>query len=613
MPAPVAQGSSRTRDAFETTRLDTALQALADTLRDHSHPESGLWDPQDQSPTPPDHYGQISTALALTLLDGDHSIAARNALTAWQALPTRDRGHAPFNRFLLNLLADCKANKTGDPREASRLRGLARDCRLARGYPSNNWTLLARLCDLQEAPALRKGRAARRLLGLFDKWTTPDGAFIDYPAHPGRSRTGATPAAYHHKALFVAVMAAEYGEAEAWQPIVARLLQWSLQTWDGHGHVGGLGRSSHALFGDACLVASLILLGAGQSSARETATARMLHGILDRWQAQTRADGFIALNPADRSTAGCGYDPYMHLSVYNAWTAAIVSWARHRATQAERAPIPIDLRATQPFPAHDPHSEQFRVGNPATVFALVSGRGQPPQAFSRSAAELRYAGGVPLHMTWQGQPLCPAPARVSLKALQADPALAGWTPIFESEGVMFGLTDFDSCEVTQDERLVRVSLSGHPRALHRPPITGLPARALAALDWRLLGGQLGRQSALRRPRLEGIAAHLELTIHLDRPRITQRVVLDCAPGKSVRYLNPGGHAVTQSSITDYSLTTGPQDSGQIKPLSTADWLEAPMPSAIAGAIGRSLPAFELCKGRCATELVVKWASRGPTP
>ncbi|WP_028484250.1 hypothetical protein [Thioalkalivibrio sp. ALE17] len=588
--------------------LESALRQLTTALRDQICPGTGLRDPEDQAPSPADHYGQVAAALALTLQEGDDSMAARHALEAWRSLAPADRGHAPFNRFLLNLLAEHRALTTGNPHDAASLRALAGECSLAWRYPSNNWALLARLCELQEAPTRHRKRVARRLLHLLSDWSHHNGAFIDYPSHPDRARTGSTPAAYHHKALFVAVAAAEYDAANDWQPTVERLLQWSLQTWDGHGHVGGLGRSNHALFGDACLVASLILLGADQAQARATPAGRMLQGIVQRWQEQTRPDGFIALNPANQDATGTGWDTYMHLSVYNAWAAAIVAWARDRTARVDRTALRIDLRASEPTATDDSHAVQFRVGDPGAVFALVSGCGQPPQAFSRSEVELRYAGGIPLHVTWQGCPLCPAPVRISREALEGNAGLAGWTPIFETEGMLYGLTDFDSCEIERAEQTVRIRLSGQPRALLRPDASGLGPRALAALDWRLLGGALGRKAALHRPKLSPVTGQLEWTIHLDRPRIEQTLILEHRSGQVVRYLNPGGHALTRTVPTEASFLaeSGLAEQGQTS--STDGWLTTPLPSATADAIGRSLPPIELARGRYHAQLIVTWMS-----
>ncbi|AKJ93922.1 hypothetical protein TVD_00440 [Thioalkalivibrio versutus] len=586
--------------------LDLCLDTLAAALRTHIRPGCGLHDPVDEAPTPADHYGQTGAALALAILDGPDSQTWRRPLEAWETLPAQQTGHAPFNRFLLNLLAEHLERSGARASEVAHSRTLAQGCKLARRYPSNNWTLLARLCELQEANGKAEPRAHARLRGLLDRWTTPSGAFVDYPARPGTPARGATPAAYHHKALFVAVMAAELGEPEAWRPTIERLLRWSLYVWDGHGHAGGLGRSSHALFGDACMVASLLLLGAATDAHQDTASGRMLSGLLGRWSDQIRPDGFLALNPADTAISGTGWDPYMHLSVYNAWAAAIVAWARCRTNRPGREhAVHLDaLEAAQP--AHM-GTEFLRAGTPSATLALVATHGQPPQAFSRDAVELRYAGGVPLHVTWQGNVLCPAPARIPVKALLDAPALAGWTPMFLIDGRLFGLTDFEQCESEASEERLRVTLSGHPRPLLRLADTSLPARTLAALDWRLLDGALGRRAALRRAPYRDVVGTVTLIISLKKPCIVQRLNLEYRGRQGLPLLNPGGHAVTDTRRVNRGFRQAVN--GAQHDYSSGDWHETPLPSAIAGGMAFCQSPESILKGTYMSELTLEWPSR----
>ncbi|WP_019627633.1 hypothetical protein [Thioalkalivibrio sp. AKL10] len=586
--------------------LGLCLDTLAAALRAHTRPGVGLYDPVDEAPTPADHYGQTGAALALAILDGPDSRTWRYPLEAWETVPAQQIGHAPFNRFLLNLLAGHLERSGAPASEVTQIRGSAQECKLARLYPSNNWTLLARLCELQEANGKAGSRAHARLRGLLDCWTTPSGAFVDYPARAGTPARGATPAAYHHKALFVAVMAAELGEPEAWQPTIERLLRWSLYGWDGYGHAGGLGRSSHALFGDACLVASLLLLGAGSDAHQDTAPGRMLRGLLGRWSGQIRPDGFLALNPADTTLSGTGWDPYMHLSVYNAWAAAVVAWARGRARRPEREHA-VHLEAfgsTQPARTG---LELLRAGSASAAFALVSTHGQPPQGFSRDAVELRYAGGVPLHMTWEGQVLCPAPVRIPAQALLDAPALAGWTPVFLIDDRLFGLTDFEHCESQASEESLQITLSGHPRPLLRLAGTSFPARALAALDWRLLDGAMGRRAALQRHPSREVAGTLTLIISLKRPCLIQRLELEHDGQRPVTLLNPGGHAVTDVRLAKRCFQQ--ELNGATPDRSPGDWHEAPLPSAIAGGRGLCQNPETIPKGTYTSELILEWPTR----
>ncbi|WP_018881898.1 MULTISPECIES: hypothetical protein [unclassified Thioalkalivibrio] len=586
--------------------LDQCINRLTAALRANTQPRVSLYDPVDEAPTPRDHYGQTATALALAIQEGPSSGFWRHPLEAWEALPAHQTGHAPFNRFLLNLLAEHLEQSGASASEVSHIRRLARRCKLSRGYPSNNWTLLARLCELQEANGNARIRAHARLRGLFDRWITPSGAFVDYPAHPGIPAHGATPAAYHHKALFVAVMAAEYGNQDVWKPIIKRLLTWSLYIWDGHGHVGSLGRSSHALFGDACLVASLLLLGAAEDRHPKTAPGRMLEGVLARWAHQIRPDGFLGLNPADTAKPGTGWDDYMHLSVYNAWAAALVAWSRGQAGRTERDRI-FPLEECESAPPTCDGLEILRVGDPSGTLALVSARGQPPQGFSRDTVELRYAGGIPLHVTWQGKVLCPAPVRIPAKTLLETPALAGWTPIFLIDGQLFGLTDFERCETDASKEYLQITLWGRPRPLLRPAEKGLPKRALAALDWRLLGGALGRRAALQRHAFRPLAATLSLTISLRRPRLSQRLELEYDGQHPVTYLNPGGHTMTGLPMAKHSFQW--ETKGTPKGHPSNEWLERALPSAIAGGRGVCQSPERIAKGSCRSELILEWPAR----
>ena len=572
--------------------LDEVLERLRLALREQVRPESGLMDPADGRATPPDHYGQTAAALALRLLEPPGSEAWRIPFAAWQAVPDAAIGHAPFNRFILDLLAQHlqSCGQAGDALRAVRYAGR---CRLRRRYPSNNWTLLARLCELLEAEGRKRRSKSTQLRRLFDRWLTPASGFVDYPARPGSPPRGATPIAYHHKALFVAVIASEYSADEAWRPLIERLLGWSIQVWDGHGHVGGFGRSTHALFGDACLVASLLLLGAADAAARDTVPACMLRGVLQRWSGQFRADGLLGLNPADVDQPGGGWDGYMHLSVYNAWAAAIVAWARDRAAAMPRSETQLaQLRDLMPGPM-DAEADVLRLGQPQAMLALVGARGQPPQAFSRAEVELRYAGGTPFHMIWQGRVLCPAPIRVERETLRHNPALAGWTPIFEAKGILYGLTDFETFHREELDDAVLITLQGRASALLRPPPVGRLARVLAGLDWRFLGGAMGRSAALSREQLPGLHGTVTLAISHRHPRITQEVHLNYRGEAPVTYLNPAGHAVTMAPLVNrdvqFDLHKRPTHASPAAEV----WQECAMPSAIPEGIGLCLPAISI--------------------
>ncbi|MCK7583181.1 MAG: hypothetical protein MZV65_51590 [Chromatiales bacterium] len=279
-------------------------------------------------------------------------------------------------------------------------------CRLARHYPSNNWSLLAQTCRLIEAEPRSRHTQLKHFCAQIDRWTTSDGAFIDYPVRP--NNIGATPMTYHHKALFLAAVAAHWCDDSILEPRIQCLLDWLPVCWDGDDGIAGFGRSSQALFADACLLAALTLLRFPVDG--DGLAARIIQGIQRRLSRQRRADGFYALNPASLAGGQRGWDPYMVLTVYNAWFAAIVAWSLQYSAKSSPprclASLTLNesscLYGQQARGRHKPEhglaqnsSGILKIKSKGGLTVLFSACGQPPQAFSRTAAEFRYSGGLP--------------------------------------------------------------------------------------------------------------------------------------------------------------------------------------------------------------------------
>jgi hypothetical protein len=420
--------------------------------------------------------------------------------------------------------------------------------------------------------------------------------------------------AYHHKALFVASVAAWQTGDQRWAPILTKLLDWALLSWDGDGCVGGFGRSNHALFGEACLLAALLLIGAAQPERRERLPGRMFAGVLRRWRHQVRADGLLWLTPADAATptqpqpkTRSGWDEYMHLSVYNAWTAAILAWARQLTTHAER-PAVLDALSL-PSASHglrtDPSAGLLRVESQTGCCALVSTRGQPPQAFRRAEVEGRYSGGLLFHLRAWDRYLVPPPVRLPVDTLLQQPALAGWMPVFAVGDLLYGLTDFDHIEVQWSQAVLSILAEGQPLALTRPPARGLTGRLLAALDWRLLGGRLGRRQALQRPALAGVSGQLRLRLDLNRDHLTltHRLTLDNAQAETIRYLNPAGHALIADALPDQHRITGADQTE----VDAAAMTPVPLPTTLAGGQGYCQSSAILPPGRSTHGIELGWS------
>ena len=606
-----------------------------------------LWDPVIQNASPRDHYAQTSAALAYFVDRGDRRDCGLGALDAWLKLSKEQRGHLPFNRFLLLLLREEVSHHARSEGIVQRINSGLQQCGLKRRYASNNWSLLAQACRLIEASVypgtpqesrpngarvaqVRKPRPRQlvEFCNLLDLWTTREGAFIDFPARPGPS-LAATPFTYHHKALFLAVVAAWFYDDTALTPRIQKLLDWSVVCWDGGGYAGGLGRSTHALYGDACLLATLVLLGCDGRNGHAGVMGRMASGVIQRLEHQRRDDGLYWLNPAG-ADGRPAWDSYMYLSVYNAWLAAIVGWAN--LTVANRS-IPACLRpiSTPPSPPYGYRDSQtstppLRLEHAArTVIpkaqaapvlkretthltVLISTQGQPPQSFGRSDIELRYSGGVPFHVTAGHRIVVPPPCRVGVVELRRSPALAGWTPILVHRDRLFGLSEFDSVELEDTPNEFRLLLTGRPVPLNRHSSGGLLDRALGSLDWRLLRGAIGRRQALHRRRDSDVSARLSVSIGRQEATLSTKLTLENRSNSPVEFLNPAGHSLVLGVAPKHRAASSARGESTI--IATA-WQSHKLPSPIPGAFGYCLPALELRKGISDFSLQIGWETKPP--
>ena len=545
--------------------LDRLQAGLIAGLAAQITPGRGLHDPHSRQTTPPDHYGQTSAALALAAHDRALWPTARDAFDAWCAIDDASTGHLPFNRLLLRLLGRVAADTAVPTTEAAPIHTAAARCTLQRRYPSNNWTLLAQTCRLIEAPERERAKRARHLNGLLDRWTTTAGAFIDFPERPGKRFS--TPIAYHHKALFLAALAAWFHDDPALAHHAKRMLDWLVHCWDPAGYAGGLGRSNHALFGDGCLLGALILLGfdTDEPASPITALARRLEG-------QRRPDGLLWLTPSGTESGDASWDGYMHLSVYNAWAAAVIAVARHLRRHATH---PHQDRALTWIGAahgcfHDAEAGILYLRTSAGLNAMITTHGQPPQSFSREEADFRYSGGLIAHLSAHGVPLVAPPVRCHRSQLLATPALAGWTPVLQHRGALYALTDFEQVTVDGDDSRVSIALAGQPVALTRNPPRSLLQKIVGALDWRLLRGRIGRRASLDRPRLRSVSATLSIVLSANDATVSVDFRFDPLAAAELRLTNPGGHNLITTQSAD-----GP-------------WQTSPFGSSLPHAIGRCL-------------------------
>ena len=531
-------------------------------------------DPSSGAAAPPDHYAQTFAALALHYQPeaGDW----RLALEHWLALPAARRGHEPFNRLALLLLRRALADDPASGRAERQLveQGLRR-CRTRRRYAANNWALLSDVCALGEARGrIRRAHARARLLRHLERWQTAAGGFIDFPRRPHPAGRGiATPVAYHCKLVLCLWLACCLApeDAELARPL-ARGLGWLRLVAAGEGGwLAGLGRSTHALYADACLLTvlwGLLEVGGAQGriaqevqdavegAADGIAPGTLFSGVVARLAGQRRGDGLLDLNPTGaEGEAGC-WDPYMHVTVYNAWAAGLWAavqeghpWLRAPA-EGGQPPLSVSgpgqykkasahAQARSPVLLQDPEAGLAHVETGGAGWVL-STRGQPVQGYSARRVDLRQAAGVPVHAEIGGRSALPAGCLLPVDRLIGAPWLAGWTPLVEQDGQLYAMLRLEEVAVETTERGVRMGGRGAPVAAHRLMGRGMLSRALEAADWRWLGRARARRQALVPPRLAEHEWHV--AVELTGSSIQHRLTLIGSPSSRARLLNPRGAA-----------------------------------------------------------------------
>lgn len=525
----------------EQERLSSLVSEVRSGLV-HGLDSSGvLVDACQNASTPVDHYAPVFLALALQV--AGEPVPANRLLEHWAGVPGKRRGHEPFNRLGLGLIDSLEGMADHPVVDARRAL-----CPLRRRYPSNNWSLLAQALRVREAAGpVAVRRQQRRMLGMTRRWTTAAGGFIDFPARPDPERGIATPIAYHLKyllCLHIALSRAPHPELEA---ALLRGLDWLRLFLTDGGYCGGFGRSNHALFGDACLLAVLHGLlrrpdGLGPDAAAEV--LRVARNVRQRLERQRREDGLLWLTPGGGCGEAAGWDGYMFLSVYNAWFAGLLSATLNGHPWLTGASLPDWAPGwTAPPGIHEDREAGLLRFRGERVDAQISTGGQAIQGFGRSITDLRQAALCPFHVEVDGRPVVAPPPRVGKDALVNRPAVAGWTPIVEAAGGLFGMTRLGSVTVESRASGVALTGSGAPRRLTRPPERTWRDRLRATLDWRLLGGHLGRQQGVRPPSLPG--CRWEALLEIDDAAASFRCQLFLQPiavNDPPRWLNPAGSA-----------------------------------------------------------------------
>jgi hypothetical protein len=315
---------------------------IAEYLRANQDERGTIFDVIDNEFTPLGQYGITFYALSAFLIyrntgDAGWYESGSRAISfyldnAEADVERADRGHKEFND--LAILKIFELLKSFDSAEAlgrkveSYVRGRIPDVADLKVRIPNNWMSMRAACCAIKSK-LFPGGPDNEGRWLFEKYVLgvqlKDGFFYDCPPVTGLERAE-TPLVYHAKICAMLAMGYEvYGSAEMLRALL-RGLDVFAEFIAPDGECCYYGRTNNGVFGYAGAVYAYqrtagYLADGDRRKARYAGISNLLSGWIKKWQLP---DGHVAIAPNSHESEKMGWDVYMHGTVYNAYTAAML-------------------------------------------------------------------------------------------------------------------------------------------------------------------------------------------------------------------------------------------------------------------------------------------------
>lgn len=446
-------------------------RSITHFLKSCQRPNGTLYDEIDQGITPDNHYAHTFHSLALIQLyqltnDITYLRSAEKALIYYFALPEKKRGHRELNNLAVlwirskfgNQLAEMKVNL--EDRIEEYIGNMKFDSDLTENL-SNNWTAIKAGCYALRYSilSLLEDRAeAKRLMHNFVlRCQLDDGLFYDWPPR-AMAESCATPLAYHAK---ICMMLLEYYKCLREKPVLKAAVKGlrALSHFIAEdGETFYFGRSNNALFGYASAIyayeeASSLLNREKQEASQFRICAGRLLDFITKWQSQ---DGHISITPNGEERIKCGWDEYMHNTVYNAYAAALLLMLPNKNTLKEKK---TSIKPEENFYAEHSGLLVIRRRN---FFLCLSTHGQSiphDTLFSDS----RYYGMNIQCLKIRGIDIVPSPpCFITPLRNRLNPALAGFLPYIKVKSEVYSPRTWDKVKVEFYDNSVQVLAEGFP-------------------------------------------------------------------------------------------------------------------------------------------------------
>lgn len=328
--------AAKTADILPSPYYKTAL-SIFNWLRAHQREDGSILDPNVSSTLDAQYHhanmGLGGVVLFLLTGDAEYYERAYRAFKYYSDVPPgRKDGGMDFSNFPFLVSCMLLHGRDGQCRLRDLLKGYVDDMTHHAGMEKgatygNNFVTFRALNHLLRFKILGEGRdqeLADAFMGHSLKWQFDDGVFYDFP-RGFNDKNGIPSLAYHAKITLITLL---YGIIAGDKNILERALTGldaleKLTANDGEAFY--YGRTNNALYGYACGILAMRTASNYLREGRLAEGFKACETALFRFCSRHGAkDGHLYIVPNDLEDQRCGFDNYMYVAVYNAFTMSML-------------------------------------------------------------------------------------------------------------------------------------------------------------------------------------------------------------------------------------------------------------------------------------------------
>lgn len=439
---------------------------IVEYLKKNQTPDGTIYDEIDEAKTPDNHYAHTYFALAAIQIyentsDQSWLRAGEKAVEYFLDLPENRRGHREFNNLAI-LLMYPRLKKLVDSMPLAKMEGYIENMKFDTDSiaMSNNWTAIKAVCHALKFKIFGLNEEKKKAEHLMNdhilRYQLDDGFFYDWP-NEVVTESYITPLTYQAKICSMLLMYNTIIKNSNVLDSAIRGLDTLKHFIADDGETFYYGRSNNALFGHISGIYAYEKAAqtvSGNKSAEFRYCATRLFKFIKTWQQE---DGHINITPNEYEKERCGWDGYMHSTVYNAYAAGLLLMLSEVKQKQAHQVNAIE----KTYYAENAGLLAIREGN---FFMSLSTKGQSvPSRVMFS--DPRYYGMNPLSMKYKGYDIIlPLPLiKTSLKDT-SNPSLTGFLPYTKKNDEIYSTRIYDEVKIDINQDSISIFAKGQPTA-----------------------------------------------------------------------------------------------------------------------------------------------------